>query len=138
MKRQEIFELMEKNPVFYLATNEGDQPHVRGMLLYKADEEGIIFHTAESKDLFAQIKANPKVELCFNGGGTQVRVKGILEQIEDEALVEEIYAHPTRQFLRNWKAQGIDFGLAVFKLKEGKACTWTMAQNFDDKMYIDL
>ena len=65
MVKEEIFKLMNENPVFHLATMDGDQPRVRGMLLFRADEEGIIFHTASTKDVFQQIMKNPKAELCF-------------------------------------------------------------------------
>jgi len=76
----------EKNPVFFLATVEDEEPRVRGMLLYKADENGIIFHTGTMKALYEQVLKNPKVELCFSGDGTQVRVSGKLEIIEDNNI----------------------------------------------------
>ncbi len=41
MEKQEILEFLKKNPVFFLATSEGDHPHVRAMMLYRADEEGV-------------------------------------------------------------------------------------------------
>ncbi len=138
MTKQEIFQLMNQNPAFHLATVEGDQPRVRGMLLFRADEEGIIFHTASSKDLFRQIQANPKAELCFQGNGVQVRVTGVLEQVQDEALKAEIFAHPTRKFLQPWKELGIENLLTVFRMRNGKAVTWTMETNFDEKKYIEL
>ena len=74
MTTQEIFKLINENPAFHLATVEGDQPRVRGMLLYRADENGFIFHTASTKDVFAQIKKNPKAEMCFSCNGVQIRV----------------------------------------------------------------
>jgi len=129
---------MNENPVLHLATVDGDQPRVRGMLLFRADEEGIIFHTASTKDVFAQIQKNPKVELCFQGNGSQIRVTGVLELIEDVALREEIYNHPTRTFLQAWKENGIDDLLQVFILKNGTAVEWTMDKNFDEKKYIEL
>lgn len=55
MTENEMFKLMNENPVFHLATVDGDQPRVRGMLLFRADKNGIIFHTASTKDVFAQI-----------------------------------------------------------------------------------
>lgn len=138
MTKQEIYQLMNQNPAFHLATVEGDQPRVRGMLLFRADEEGVIFHTASSKDLFRQIQQNPKAELCFQGNGVQVRVTGVLEQVQDEALREEIFAHPTRKFLQAWKELGIEHLLTVFRMRDGKAVTWTMETNFDKKEYIEL
>ena len=43
MTANDIFELIGKNPVFHLATMDGDQPRVRGMLLFRADKNGIVF-----------------------------------------------------------------------------------------------
>ena len=138
MTKQELFKMMNENPVFHLATADGDQPRVRGMLLYRADEDGILFHTASTKDVFAQIQNNPKAELCFQANGTQIRVTGVLESVEDEKLREEIFQHPTRQFLQAWKEQGIDGLLRIFRMKNGSAVLWTMDTNFDEKQVIRL
>ena len=130
MTTSEIFELISKNPVFHLATMDGDQPRVRGMLLFRADENGIIFHTASTKDVYRQIMENPKAEMCFSCGEVQIRVTGILELSENPALREEIFAHPTRKFLQAWKNNGIDNLMQVFVMKNCTATTWTMATNF--------
>lgn len=138
MTKSEIFAFMNENPVFHLATIDGDKPRVRGMLLYRADENGIIFHTGAMKDLYAQIMKNPKAELCFFGKGVQVRVTGILEKTEDKQLKEEIFAHPSRKFLQAWRESGIDEMLQVFILRNGTAVMWTMETNFDKKEPIQL
>lgn len=138
MKKEEVFQLMTENSVFHLATMDGDQPRVRGMLLFRADEKGIIFHTASTKEVYEQIKKNPKVELCFQGKGTQVRVSGRLEVVDDEELRKEIFNHPSRKFLQAWKAQGIEELLQIFCLKNGTAVEWTMDKNFADKEMITL
>ncbi|MDY3790969.1 MAG: pyridoxamine 5'-phosphate oxidase family protein [Oscillospiraceae bacterium] len=62
MTPQEMFRLINENPAFYLATSDGDQPRVRGMLLYRADKNGFIFHTASTKDVFSQIMK--KIPTC--------------------------------------------------------------------------
>ena len=138
MVKEDLFKIMNENPAFHLATMDGDQPRVRGMLLFRADDDGIIFHTASTKDLYQQIQKNPKAELCFQGQGIQVRVSGTLKKIEDENLKQEIFNHPTRKFLQAWKEQGIDGLLQVFCLKHGTAVTWTMETNFDEKKPIEL
>lgn len=138
MNEKEMYALMNANPAFHLATVEGDQPRVRGMLLFRANEQGIIFHTASTKDLYAQIKKNPKAEMCFFGDGTQIRVTGVLEQIYDDELREEIFNHPTRKFLQAWKDNGIDHLLQMFRMKNCEAVTWTMATNFDKKQPVLL
>lgn len=144
MTKQEVLDLINNNPAFHLATVEEDQPRVRGMLLYKADETGIVFHSGTMKDVYQQITANPKVELCFNDfkGGIQVRVSGELEIVEDNNLKDEISAHPSRVFLKPWRENGDlqDFykTFAVFRLKNGTATYWTMAKNFAPKEQIIL
>ena len=138
MTTQEIFKLINENPAFHLATVEGDQPRVRGMLLYRADENGFIFHTASTKDVFAQIKKNPKAEMCFSCNGVQIRVTGVLEQVNDEKLRAEIFAHPSRKFLQAWVENGIDNLLQVFVMKGCTAVTWTIQTNFAPKEYIKL
>ncbi len=144
MTKQEILELINSNPVLFLATAEGDQPRVRGMLLYKADESGIVFHSGTMKDVYRQVLNNPKAELCFNDfkRGIQVRVTGELEIVDDKALMDEICEHPTRQFLRGWRESSTldNFyqSFAVFRLKGGQATTWTMETNFAPKEFIQL
>lgn len=138
MTQHEIYQLMNENPAFHLATVEGDQPRVRGMLLFRADENGILFHTASTKDVYEQLLKNPKAELCFQGGGTQLRVSGSLELVEDDALREEIFNHPSRVFLKAWRENGIDGMLRIFRLTHGNVVEWTMEKNFAQKEIISL
>lgn len=138
MTKEEILKFINENPCFHLATVEGDQPRVRGMLLFRADENGLIFHTGTTKDVFKQALANPKAEMCFFSNGTQIRVSGVLEQVDDEKLREEIFNHPTRKFLQAWKENGIDGILRVFVLKDCVAVEWTMDKNFEPKHPVKL
>ncbi len=138
MTANEIYDLISRHPVFHLATMDGDQPRVRGMLLFRADERGIVFHTASTKDVYRQIMENPKAEMCFSCGEVQIRVTGVLELNEDPVLREEIFAHPSRKFLQAWKENGIDDLMQVFVMKDCTAVTWTMATNFEPKEPVKL
>lgn len=144
MTKQEIFELMKKNPQFTLGTIEGDQPRVRGMLLYRADEGGILFHTGAMKDVYQQLLKNPKAELCFidSKTGQQIRISGTLTILEDNNLKDTIANDPNRAFVKAWKETGAftDFykEFIVLKMKHGKATHWTMADNFSAKKEITL
>lgn len=138
MTEKVMYGLMNANPGFHLATMDGDQPRVRGMFLFRADENGIIFHTASTKDVFAQIQKNPKVEMCFFGEGTQIRITGVLELVHDDELKEEIFNHPSRKFLQAWKEKGIDHLLQIFRMKNCEAVTWTMETNFAEKNPVVL
>ena len=141
MTKEELFKMMNENPVMHLATvDENGYPRVRGILMFKASEDGIIFHTGTFKELYKQLMSNPSAGLCFQCNGTQVRVEGKFELDESDEVFEEIYNHPSRAFLRQWgktKEEVKDF-LKIFRLKNGRAHTWSMADNFKPKEYIDL
>ncbi len=144
MNREEIFALMNRNPAFALATSENNIPKVRYVLMFRADEDGILFHTSPIKALYGQLESNPNAELCFYDPetNTQVRVSGTFEQVDDLALKEEIVNHPTRAFLREFRDSGAlpDFynNLKVFRLKNGQAVAWTMETNFAPKTIVEL
>jgi pyridoxamine 5'-phosphate oxidase len=137
--KEEIINFVNENPAFHLATVENNKPHVRMVFLYKADERGIIFHTGKFKDLHKQLQANPDVELCFYNpkSGIQVRIAGTMEQDLSDQLMEEIYNHPSRGFLRAM-GEGMKEKIAVYRLSKGKAWTWTMATNLEAKHYIEF
>lgn len=140
MNKKQILEFLNANPIFHMATAEGNTPHVRGMLLYKADENGIIFNTGKIKDLYRQLSSNPRVEMCFSNGIfenlIQVRVAGTVEQLEDLELKKEIVNK--REFLRPWVDKVGYEQLAVYVMKHGIATVWTMATNVEPKEYIRL
>jgi uncharacterized pyridoxamine 5'-phosphate oxidase family protein len=145
LQKGQIFEIINKNPVFFLATVEGIEPRVRGMLLYKADESGIIFHTGPHKDVYHQIIENSQVQMCFYDAAQniQIRVRGTLEKLDDEGLKNEISNHPTRAFMQGWKAncatkEEFYNMFSVFRLKNGKANIWSFQTNFAPKEDIQL
>lgn len=144
MNKEGILKIINDNPAFHLATVEGDQPRCRGMFLYKADENGIVFHSGDMKSVHQQILKNPKVELCFNDfkNGIQVRVSGVLELIDDNNYKDEVCEHPTRKFVKSWRESGVfqDFYkcFQVYRLKGGIAVCWTMETNFAPKEEIKL
>lgn len=140
MQKQQILDLINSNPAFHLATIEQREPRVRGMLLYRADETGIVFHTGVMKDVHRQMVENPVVELCFNDQQTftQVRVRGRARLIEDAALKEEIVNAPGREFLKPLvAAHGMEI-LSVFKVEGCIAEVWTMEKNLAPKEFVRL
>jgi len=145
MDKKEIFKVLSENPVFHLATCDNVQPRVRGMLLFKADESGIVFSTGPGKDMYSQIMKNPKAEMCFQDtkNNVQIRVSGVLEEIKDRKYKEAMVNHPSRAFMKEWKknfSNEDDFyaNVTVFVLKQAKAVVWTFADNFKPKKEIEL
>lgn len=138
MNKSEILEFLRANTTCYLATVDGDKPHVRAMGIFSADEDGIIFHTNIYKDLYKQLSANPNVEMCFFGkkGGTQIRVSGVAEPVEDRKLKDEIIAQ--RPFLKGDVEKEGYGALPVYRVAQAKAYVWSMAVGRDPKTYVDL
>lgn len=138
MNRNEIIEFLNANPSCHLATVEGDQPRVRGLWMYRADDSGLIFHTGSTKDLLRQIRANPKVEVCFKNSesGRQVRVAGTAEVVEDDALKARIAEE--RPFLKSVMEKYGKEILQVFRVTGCLATWWTMAENLKPKEYVRL
>lgn len=138
MTKEQILEFIRKNPVFALATAENNVPYVRNIMLYRADENGIIFTTGENKDLHKQLCTNPQVEMCFYSPKEQcqIRIFGSVEVLQDLELKKQVVAdYP---FLQEWvDKEGYEV-LIVYCLKKAKATTWTMETNFEPKQYIQL
>jgi uncharacterized pyridoxamine 5'-phosphate oxidase family protein len=133
MNREQIPEFLNANPVCHLATCEGSQPRVRGMMMYRADASGLIFHTGKFKALSRQLLANKQVEVCFNSQDTQVRVAGVAEIVEDTGLKKEIVE--ARPFMKPWvEKHGYDL-LVVFRVMQCQAAVWTMTTNFEPTGY---
>ncbi len=76
--------------VYYIATTDGDQPHVRPFDgLIKIDEK--YFMTSNSgKKVFKQIKKNPKIEI-FSMERGMVRFTAEAYPVEDKELTETVH-----------------------------------------------
>ncbi len=134
MNFKDYIKFANENPVCYLATTDGDQPRVRGFLLWFADETGFYFHTGATKSVCEQLKKNPKLEICFFAPapppnvGKMMRLAGKVRFLDDIALKTRLLEE--RPFL---KAIGIgrpdDPLLVVFQIYTGEAHFWTMENN---------
>jgi pyridoxamine 5'-phosphate oxidase len=135
--KEEIIDFIGKNLLAFFATTENDQPRTRGIMIYKTDDKGIIFSTGKNKDFYKQLTANPKVELCFYGDNTQVRVTGTAINIDyDMALKQELVS--ARPFLQPWiEAAGYEV-MGLFRVCNCKATVWTMETAMARKRYVDL
>lgn len=138
MNKRQVLTFIQRNPVFDLATADDNIPHVRAMTLFRADQEGLIFVTRRSKDLYRQLSANPHVELCFNSGSAprQIRISGTVELLEDLGIKKEVVEfYPyLRPLIRTEGYQA----LAIFRLPHGQATEWPTQTNTQTKAYVEL
>ena len=129
----EVLLFANQNPSSWLATCEDDQPRVRGMLLWFADETGFYYHTAMSKNLSSQIKKNPKVEAAFMRNADKpefemLRVTGTVEILKDEELEKRLKQE--RSWLwDNVRNSRVDTEVVIFRIVNGSAYIWNMTWN---------
>ena len=131
MNFQECIQFASENPLCYVATVDGDQPHVRALLMWYADENGFYFSTMTPKRFWEQMENNPKVELCFYNNAADLmaakmmRVTGCVELLRDSALNTKVVEE--RAFLEDLAGQPIEPVMEVFRVANGEAVFWTMS-----------
>ena len=132
MRFQECVDFATKHPVCSLATVDGDQPRVRTFLLWRANENGFYFETLNPKDVYNQLKSNPKVEICFFNNESDLekaktmRLSGEVEFLDDPDL--------KKQLLQDWPfLQEAELVLELFRVQSGEAFFWTMDDNLKEK-----
>ena len=133
MSLKEYADFANEVKTCYLATVEGDQPRVRCLGMWYADETGFYFQAQSVKAMCKQLEKNPKVEVYFNAKDFSkvMRVSGKVKFIDDSEIrarcIEE------RPFVKNF---GITEPgnplLAVFHLYTGEAFFWTMKDSMNE------
>jgi len=140
MNQNDCIKFANENPVCYLATMDGKQPRVRGMLFWFADETGFYLQSGKMKGLYKQLKENPRVEICFHKpdqrSGITMRVAGEVEFIEDQKLKEK--AINDRPFLKAIGMTAKSPELLIFRIPKGVAYFWNMENNLRLKEYINF
>ena len=73
----ELLKFLEKNPIFYLATDDDGQPRVRPFGFHMVYDGKFYMVTALPKKVCKQMEKNPKIEFCSMAPDTKfVRVTG--------------------------------------------------------------
>ncbi|MGX8701166.1 pyridoxamine 5'-phosphate oxidase family protein [Caproiciproducens sp.] len=73
---KEVLDFLNKVGVYYLATAEGDQPHVRPIGFVMECGGKLSFCTGSGKAMCKQLAANPKVEIACCDGENTLRICG--------------------------------------------------------------
>jgi len=79
---KKAFDFLKTCGVFYLATVEKDQPRVRPFGAVCLFENRLYIITNNKKDVYAQLCANPKLELSGMAGGKWIRIAA--EAVRDD------------------------------------------------------
>lgn len=125
---EKVYEFLKNAGVYYIATVDGDQPHVRPFGTINIFEGKLYVQTGKSKDVSKQIQANGKVEIsAMVGSDRWIRLTGTL--VEDdriEARISMLDAYPNLQTI--YKPD--DGNTVVYYIKDAAAafCSFTEAR----------
>jgi pyridoxamine 5'-phosphate oxidase len=130
MNFQDCVQFANENPLVTLSTVEDTQPRARIVQMFLADATGIYLALLKPKEVVKQIKANPKVELCFFHPSAdmmqlkQLRITGSLELVTDEKLIKRCAQE--RAALGDLAGQPIEPLLVIYRLSHGVGIFWTL------------
>jgi pyridoxamine 5'-phosphate oxidase len=130
MDFQDCIKFANEHPVCYVATMDGDQPRVRALLMWSADESGFSFITFSPKRFSSQLKANPKTEVCFYNNAAELkdakemRVTGKVEFLEDKETLDKAYE--ARAFLEPIVGYPLRPLTEAFRISSGETHFWTI------------
>jgi pyridoxamine 5'-phosphate oxidase len=133
MDFKEYVNFANENKTSYLATVEGDQPRVRCLGMWFADETGFYFQAQSVKAMCKQLQNNSKVEVYFNAKDFSkvMRVSGKVKFIEDLEMRAKCIQE--RPFVKNFGiTEPTNPLLAVFQIYTGEAYFWTMADSMKE------
>lgn len=118
-----IVEELKNTGVFYVATVDAVQPRVRPFSAVEDIGGKICLCTNNTKDVYKQMIANPKVEISgMNKDGTWIRVSGKVVRIDDDKVrAEMLEKEPS---LKNMYHVG-DGIFEVLKLEDAKCMKYS-------------
>ena len=121
---QKVCEFLKKCGTYYLATMDGDQPRVRPFGTAHVFENRLYIQTGRVKDVYKQLKANPKVEITAVTGDQWIRLTAVaVEDERPEASRSMLEDYPSLQ--KMYKAG--DGNCTVFYLKDATATFCSMS-----------
>lgn len=81
---KKVCDFLNEAKIYYLATVEGDTPHVRPFGSAHIFENRLYIQTGKIKDVSKQLAINPKAEICAFKDGKWLRVSTTL--VEDNRI----------------------------------------------------
>lgn len=114
---------LKNTGVFYVATTEGSQPHVRPFSSVCEFEGNAYICTNNTKKVYAQLMADPKVEISgMEKDGTWLRIEAVLERDDRDEARRAMLADPTGPVTLYHIGDGI---FEVLKLTNVKAMKYS-------------
>jgi uncharacterized pyridoxamine 5'-phosphate oxidase family protein len=119
------YEFLKANPVFHLATVDGNKARVRPFGFSMIRDQKLYFCTNKTKDVFKQLVKNPDIEISGMGSdGTWLRIRGKVAVDESrDAKVQAFKEMPT--LLQIYPKGADDENYVTFYFTEAQATLYS-------------
>ena len=95
---EQVEKFLKEADVYYLATMEGNQPRVRPFGTAHTFEGKLYIQTGKVKEVYKQLKENPKAEICACMKDQWLRISGeLMEDDRREARQSMLDDYPSLQ-----------------------------------------
>lgn len=92
---EEVYEFLKKCGVFFIATEDGNQPRVRPFGAVNIFDGKLYIQTGKSKNVSKQMQINPNVEISAFIEGKWIRLEGkVVRDDRRDAKVSMLEANP--------------------------------------------
>ncbi len=92
MNLEEVKDIFKPGTIGYFATTNGEQLELRGWQFQYSEGNKFYFGTANTKEVYKQMKANPQVAFAGVSEGYNVRLSGKAVFITDAAEKAEVFS----------------------------------------------
>ena len=121
---EEVFKFLKKCGVFYLATEEANQPRVRPFGAINIFEGKLYIQTGKSKNVSKQIQMNPNVEISGFVDGKWIRLEGqVVRDDRYEAKTDMLDNNPELKSM--YSADDDNTEVLYFKNAKATFCSFT-------------
>ena len=120
---KDVYEFLKKSGVFFIATEEGDQPRVRPFGAINIFEGKLYIQTGKSKNVSKQMEINSNVEISAFSEGKWIRLEGkVIRDERREAKVSMLDANPELKAL--YSADDDNTEVLYFKNAKATFCSF--------------
>ncbi len=115
---EEVYDFLKECGVFFLATEDGEQPRVRPFGAINVYEGKLYIQTGKIKNVSKQMQDNPNIEICGCMGGRWIRIEGtVVRDDRYEAKESMLDANPDLKSMYS----ADDDNTEVLYIENGKA-----------------
>lgn len=119
MNIEQIKEILADGTIGYFATTNGEQLEVRGWQYQFAEGNKFYFATANTKDVYKEMQANPQVAFAGVSNGHNVRISGKAVFVTD-ATTKEGYFSKLSEGVKQLYKSGTNPVLEIFYIDNGE------------------